>query len=297
MARKIFRERQRLFGDGYPVFQHQRTFGLTCKSIWVRLFYLWSTFKCALYRGLRTMPAAERTSSFAPCRAAFWQALVSLSVGALFWGPLIYFVPRDSVFHNRLTLLQIVMGNQAGCLLVGIVRRTCPLRGFGKIDPENPGVERIPTKSLLLHTLRVAVLGMSLAVVLGIIYDMLLWAAFGNDAPTIGPWGAARFVQPLAAGFIVAFGVSLGPLGDEYFFLAGIFRALGGCRCSSARRPGFQPACSHFRDSTWSISPRTSDWDSCFAPSTIARIPCSPLWATHILLNAAMFALLFNGYQ
>jgi membrane protease YdiL (CAAX protease family) len=214
----------------------------------------------------------------------------------LFWGPLIYFVPRDSFFHNRLTLLQIVMGNQAGCLLVGLVRRTCSLRGFDEIDPAHPGVERAPTKGLLLHTLGVAVLGMSLAVVLGIIYDMSLRAVFGNDAPTIGPWGAARYVPPVAAGLIVAFGVSLGPLADEYFFRAGIFGAWAG---AGAPRLGALVS---------SVLFALSRLDLVNFPAYVGLglLLCAvynrtgsllaPL-TTHVLLNAAMFTLLFNGYQ
>jgi membrane protease YdiL (CAAX protease family) len=230
------------------------------------------------------------------CGAAAGQVVAALSVGVLFWGPLLFLSPRDSSFDDRLTLLYIVLGNQVGCLLVALVRNTGSFRGVGNINPDKPSTKGAPTKSLVLRALPTALLGTSLAVVLGIVYDMLLRVLFGNDAPTIGPGGAARSLSPLAGGFIVAAGISLGPFADECFFRAVIFRAWSG---AGAPRLGALVS---------SVLFALSRFDMVNFPAYVGLglLLCTVYHRTgsllapltmHVLLNVAMFGLLFSGYQ
>jgi len=224
------------------------------------------------------------------------RVLAVAAVGALFWGPFLYLVPRVSPWPDRLALLLIVLGNQAGCLLVGLVRgarakQLC----FQIVFPEHDVRER-PTKSRPWYAILTGVLGTLLAVMLGIIYDMLVRSLLGADAPTIGPYGAVRQVHPVAAGLIVAVAVSVGPLADETFFRAGIFRAW-----ASAGVPRLGALVS-------SILFAVSRLDMVNFPAYVGLglLLCAvyhysgsllaPL-TTHVLNNAAMLVLLASGYQ
>ena len=239
---------------------------------------------------------AKRMSWPALCGITLGLVLVALGIGVLFWGPLLYFSPRPFSLDDRVTLLYIVLGNQTGCLLVALIRRTCSFRGFGNINANRPSIKGAPTQSWLRRTMPAAVLGTTLAVVLGVMYDMLLRGLFGNDAPTIGPWGAARSLCPLAGGFIVALGVSLGPFADESFFRAGIFRAW-----ADAGAPRLGALVS-------SVLFALSRLDLVNFPAYVGLglLLCAVYHRTgsllapltmHILLNAAMFVMLFSGYQ
>ena len=137
---------------------------------------------------------------------------------------------------------------------------------------------------------------MLIAVELGIAYDQLLRAALGANAPTIGPWGAVRTMPPLAACFIVLFGVVGSPAADECFYRNGVFRlwADGGSPVLGALVSSMLFALSRL------------DLVNFPAYVGLGFLLCAIYywagsllapWTTHTLLNAAMFLMLFGGYQ
>jgi uncharacterized protein len=170
------------------------------------------------------------------------------------------------------------------------------LRPFDKIVSWQPYVRESPTTGFLWPALLTGVLGTFLAIVLGIIYDMLVRCLPGALTPTIGPFGAVRQVHPLAAALIVAVAVSVGPFADEWFFRADVFGAW-----ARAGNPMLGALVS-------SLLFAVSRLDMINFPAYIGLglLLCAvyhrtgsllaPL-TTHVLNNGAMFVLLWSGYQ
>ncbi len=205
--------------------------------------------------------------------------LPALVLGALLWVPMIFFLPTEARLGERSGLLLVVLGNQVGCLIVGLARRRMP---------------SVPASSRLAFLAGVA--GVLVAVSLGIAYDQFLRVFFAADAPTIGPWGAVRAMPILICCSIVFFGVAVSPAADEFFFRNGVFRIW--------RDAGYSGEGALVSSILFALS--RLEFVNIPAYVGLGILLCAIYywtgsllapWITHTLLNAAMFLLLFSGYQ
>lgn len=201
--------------------------------------------------------------------------VAALAVGACIWIPwMLFYEPSD-----RAALLGVIISNQFGFLLTSA---RWNLRGNALGDFR---------QSILLG------LGAAIAaVVLGVAYDVILRWLFGAGSPTIGPWGVVREFEPVQAAFIVAFGVLIGPTGDESFFRSNLCRRFG-----EACHPGVGVVLS----SVMFALSRLDFWNFpayvflgvlfCWTYRQTGSL-LTPIVA-HGVLNAIMFLFLFSGYQ
>jgi len=226
----------------------------------------------------------------------FQRVLAAAAVGALVWGPFLYVMPRIWAWPERPALLLVVMANQAGCLVVGLAHGARAKDSYFHFAIPELDFQESSTKTCRWHALVYGILGTGLAIVLGVIYDMLVRSLMGTDAPTIGAYGALRQVHPFASGLIMAVVVSLAPFGDEIFFRAGIFRAWAN---DGAPRAGALVSSILFAVSRLDVGNFPAYIGLGLLLCALYRYSGSLLapLTTHVLNNAFMLMLLFSGYQ
>jgi membrane protease YdiL (CAAX protease family) len=209
------------------------------------------------------------------------RVFAALLVGALLWASVPMFVRPAAIVSERFPLLLLVVANQWACLLIGIQWR-----------PRNMEIRRVRS---FASALVAGVLGVLLAILFGLVYDEILRRLFAA-APTIGTWGAARQLPSLPSAGIVVAGVCVGPVADELFFRRGVFRVW-----ADAGAPGLGAVLSSV---LFALS--RLDIVNFVAYGGLGLLLCGVYqrsgmlvapWTTHVLLNLAMFLLLFLGYQ
>jgi membrane protease YdiL (CAAX protease family) len=131
-------------------------------------------------------------------------------------------------------------------------------------------------------------------VLLGLLFDAALRLLFGPGTPTIGPWAAALHTPPLPTMLIVAMGTAVGPLADELFFRASLFR-----RWADAGRPWSGAV---FSSLLFALS-RLDGWN--FIAYVAVGLALAGLYrrtrtlaapvSAHAALNVLMFVFLFSG--
>jgi membrane protease YdiL (CAAX protease family) len=207
----------------------------------------------------------------------------AVALGACFWLPwraTTAFLALPS-FTERFYLLMIILGNQFGFLFVSLRER-------------QPAKTRGETSRL--RAFIAGVVAMLICVVLGLCYDEVLRRLFGPGTPTLGLWAAVRDVGSGLAGGILFLGILVGPLGDEGFFRGLVLR-----RWAEAGRPqsGLLVSSTLFalsRLDVWNFLAYIGmgwllGWFYLRTGSLLTS------WTAHSLLNSAMFALLYWGYQ
>jgi membrane protease YdiL (CAAX protease family) len=226
-----------------------------------------------------TLPV-EKSSTFTLLKATARDLAIALLIGATIWVPLLLALQGRVWPADRWSLLIIVVGNQVGFLLVGLRQYPGPMDAACGVRT----------------ALGAGVLVAFALILLGIFYDAILRWKFGAGTPTIGPWGAIRSLGPAAAVLMLVLGIASGPAAEEWFFRGDLFR-----RWADAGRPWGGATLSALLYATaaldaWNapaylvmglvlawIHVRTG---SLVAPST-----------AHTIVNGAMLALLFSGYE
>src|ERR1051325_392188 len=202
-------------------------------------------------------------------------AVIAVMDAFLLWLGLTAWPPTAS---PRLLLLLAVITQQSVFLVVSI-------RFESMLEPRT-----------LAQAISAGVLVMLVAVVLGIGYDGVVRWLFGAESPSMGPWGEVRRLEFLPATALVAWGVLLGPAGDEWVFRAGLFGAW-----RDAGRPWTGALFSSALVALQRLEPL--DVAAFFG---LGLLLCAvyrwtgsllAVWLGHALLNAAMFVLLFCGYE
>jgi membrane protease YdiL (CAAX protease family) len=208
--------------------------------------------------------------------------LAACVMGFLLWLGLVILpleTTRASIGTDRFLLLLFVIAIQVSCLLLSSRRRN------GK-----------PARNEIVKALLIGVLCMLAAVILGILYDIALRVMVGAETPTIGPWGEVRRLDRLPCAAILIFGVLIGPAADERFFrgvLFGTWQAAG------------RPWSGALLSSALFALARLDPWNL-LAYFGLGLLLCCvyrwtrsllAVWIAHSLLNAALFVLLFCGYE
>ncbi len=204
----------------------------------------------------------------------------AILIGAAIWVPSLLAIHGSVLATDRGSLLIIVVGNQFGFLLVGLRQYPGPQEAaFG-----------------VRAGLGVGVLVAFALILLGIFYDAILRWLFGTGTPTIGPWGAVRSLGPTAAVLMLTLGIAGGPVAEEWFFRGNLFR-----RWADAGRPGGGAIMSALLYATAALDAWNAPaylvmglalaWIHMRTGSLVAP------WAAHTIVNAAMFTLLFSGYE
>lgn len=229
---------------------------------------------------LTSSPPVEQPSTATLLKAMAGDVAAALLLGATVWAPLLLVLPTWVLPNDRRSLLIIIVGNQAGFMLVGLRRY--------------PG--RKHSASGIRTALVIGFLVAVICILLGVFYDAILRWVFGGGTPTIGPWGAIRSLDTIPAAMMLALGVGCGPIAEEWFFRGVLFRrwADAGRPCSGAMLSSLLYATAAL--DAWNAPAYLAmglilAWTNARTGSLLA--PCT----AHMIVNAAMFALLFSGYE